>query len=340
MASSSWLRKFKLPVLTTQSLALDIGSFTTRVMVGKQLAYTQPTCLTIHQPTQSVIDIGSAAYATLGKVPVSVEGIFPVRYGVISRPLVGAAYLRALLKTLFADQNRWPIVFGLKVTLAVPASITPVEKNVWKETLQQVGVTQIRMIPKVIAIQRALAATGVHIRYRCIVDIGAETTDIGLLSDSELIASTTIRMGGANYTQEVLSLLKDEYQCEIGPQTAEKVKHQYRPTGETKADSKPSDYKLTLRGKHVVTGVPTTVSVAGSLLRDRFKDVTHLLITEIQTFLAESPPEVLTSALEDGLYLTGGGSLLPGVVEMIGQELKTHFSLAKHPQEDVVRGLL
>jgi rod shape-determining protein MreB len=340
MVSSSWLRTLPLPVFISQSLYLDVGSFATRVMVGQQLVYNQPTCLTLHQPTQAVLAVGTAAYATLGRAPATVEEISPIRYGVVSRPALINLYLRAVLKKMYADQHRWPIIFGLKATLGVPASITPVEKNVWKETLQQLGITQIRMVPKVTAIQQAVHHSGTSARHRCIIDIGSQTTDIGLLSDSELIASTTIRIGGENYTQEVLALLRDEYQCEIGMQSAEKMKYQYRAANEIKAGAKPSDYKITLRGKHVVTGAPVTVSVASSLLAERFKEVTEMLITEIQAFLAQAPAEVLTSALEDGLYLTGGGSLLPGVVELIGQELKTHFSLAKHPQEEVVRGLV
>jgi rod shape-determining protein MreB and related proteins len=340
MVPPTWFRTFKVPVLMSQSLCFDVGSFTTRVMLGSQLVYNQPTCLTIHQPTQTVVEVGTAAYGTLGKVPAAVEVVFPIKYGVISRPALATLYLRSVLKKVFADEHRWPIIFGLKATLALPAAVTPVEKNIWKETLQQAGITQVRMVPRVVAIQRAIADSSTAMRYRCVIDIGAQTTDIGLLSNSELIASTTIQMGGENYTQEVISLLRDEYQCEIGIQTAEKMKFQYRLGGELKAGgTKASDYKITLRGKQVASGVPTTISVASSLLRERFTEVTRLLIAEIQTFLAQAPAEVLTAALEDGLYLTGGGSLLPGVVEMLGQELKTHYSLAKHPQEDVVKGL-
>lgn len=337
MAHRSVFDFFQVPQWIKQSICLDLGSSMTRVMVEKRLVYQQPTCFTWHHTSQSIISLGQTALLSYDKTPSSVELVFPVKHGQISHPARAQAYLKAVLAQALKVEKRLPIVLGIAGTVAIPAATTPVEKHILKETLSQVGVTRVALMTKAEAIQAFLAKSEKSSQHLCLIDIGAQTVEIGLFTQGNCLMSTTVLIGGDTYTQEVVSLLKDEYQAETGWMSAERLKHQFKVNVTT---GKGTDHKMTVRAKQTALGIPTTVSVSSGLLQERFHLINQSIVSELQLFLAQAPAELLTSALEQGLYITGGGSLLSGLVEDISQQLKTHFSLSKYPQEDVIRGLI
>jgi len=337
---SSWQKLLSMSPVVGTRISLDLGSSNTRIMVGDKLVYHQPSCLLWHPASETVADIGTKALQAVDKLPPAVQVLFPVRSGEITDTKVAELYLKSVLTKVLARPKAWPIIIGLRSMIGVPAGQTPVEKNILKTVLANVGLGSSTYFSKTQAINTVLLRQA-HIRdHVCIIDIGGQTTEIGIFFGSECVASTTILIGGNTYTQEILAVLKEEAHCLIGWFTAEKIKHQYRGNLiSTPASTKTEEYKTIVRGKDMLTGVPLTVSLSSSHLRKRFALVTEELQAEVKNFFGQIPPELLTATMEESVYFTGGGSLLSGVVELITHDLKCHFSLSKDPLEDVARGL-
>ncbi len=328
--AKTWLRP--------TSWCLDLGSASTRVIVDQKVVYNQPTCVTFHEASQTLLTIGSQALLSRDKLPKSVRLVRPIEYGTVTEPLVAELYLKAVVQEISDHLKVLPSILGLRGVLGVPALLTPVQNQMFQNVMKQAGFLGLKMVPKVEAIRAVLLKTSPTHAPLCLIDVGAQTTEVGLFFQDRLVHQTTIRVGGSTYTQEVLSVLRDEYECEIGWLTAEEVKSHFRNVP-AQSGEKTTDYKIAIRGKNLVTGSPLTVSVSSNLLQAHFNDVTQELIDELKFFLAQVPAELLTEALEAGLFVTGGGSLLPGVVEKIGDGLKSPFSLSAQPMMDVVKGL-
>lgn len=317
---------------------LDIGSAFTRVMVDHKLVFNQPTCVAFHDSSQTLLNIGTQATLSRDKLPKGVRLVMPIGYGTITEPVVAELYFKAIVQEVSDHLKVLPSILGLKGVIGVPALLTPVENHMFRGVMKQAGFLGLKLVPKVEAIRLSLLKTSPSHAPLCLIDIGAQTTEVGLFFQNRLVHQTTIRVGGTDYTQELITLLRDEYECEIGWQTAEEVKFHFRQ-GMSQAGEKSHDYKIAVRGKHLVTGTPLTVSVSSSLVQAHFNQLTQEMTDELKLFLAQVPAELLTEALEGGLYLTGGGSLLPGLVEKISDSLKSPFSLSTQPTLDVVKGL-
>jgi rod shape-determining protein MreB len=334
-----FLSRLPVSLLFRPRINLDLGSRQTRVKIAGGDIVSVPTCLLYHPSSESVIEIGTKAWSSLDKLPPQVDVVFPFRKGVVAYPELAQQYLRAVLQEHRPRQNSGPII-AAKVAAGVPSSITPVERHMLQSVFKAVGLGRVTLIPKTEAIYAGLFTANAAPDQVSILDIGSQVTEIGLFNQGKCVISTSFDFGGDSYTKAVIRLLRDEYQCVIGWITAESIKKQYRAlTTSGTSTQKVNDYKIVVRGKGVLSGIPSTVSVSGSLIRDAFALITQELIDEIKTFTAQVPPELLTAALENGLYITGGGSQLLGVSEMVSQELKTHFTLSKTPEEDVIRGV-
>lgn len=318
---------------------LDLGSQTTRLKLAGGDIVSLPTRLLYHPSTETVLEVGAKAWSSIDKLPPLVEVIAPIKKGVVAYPELAQQFLRAIIKE-YTPGGQTTVLIAPKTAVSVPSSLTPVERQVLTNVFQAAGLGKADFISQAEAIYAGLFTSKKAPDQVSILDIGSQVTEVGLFSQGKCVISTSLNFGGDDYTQALMHLLHDEYQCVVGWLTAENIKKQYRDLPTSSAHSpKVQDYKIVVRGKGVLTGIPTTVSISGSLIRDVFAHVTQELITEIKTFIAQVPPELLTSALENGLYITGGGSLLAGVPELVSQELKTHFTLSKSPEEDVIRGV-
>lgn len=318
---------------------LDLGSQTTRLKLASGDIVSLPTRLLYHSTSETVLTVGDKAWSSLDKLPPLIEVIAPIKNGVVAYPELAQHYLRAVIKE-HTPGGHSGIIIAPRTAVSVPSSLTPVERQVFLDVFQAAGLGKATLIPQAEAIYAGLFTTSKAPEQVSILDIGSQMTEMGLFSQGKCVIATSLNFGGDDYTQALIHLLHDEYQCVVGWLTAESIKKQYRELPAPTARSpKAQDYKIVVRGKGVLTGIPTTVSISGSLIRDAFIRVTQELVTEIKTFAAQVPPELLTSSLENGLYITGGGSLLAGVPEYVSQDLKTHFTLSKSPEEDVIRGV-
>jgi len=316
------------------NVCFDLGSANTRVSFRGKIVYDQPSCATFHEETASIVQLGENAVVSSDRMPGVLSTIFPIRQGYITDLTKVKAYLSAVInQALQAAQQR--VVVTLAGTCAVSASLSPVEKQMLTRVLKQAGVSDVKLVPKPVAIFQTLPQP--VSTYVCLICIGAQTTEIGLFVGGEARAMTTIYIGGDNFTQKIKELVRSECQGIVGWQSAQKLKHQQKGLSFT-AKSK-EEQTLGIRAKSLMTLNPTTVFLKKSSLQAAFIQVADELLGEISSFFAQQEPEVVTPALEQGIYITGGGSQLQGLVEYVGQQLKTEMVKSAKPADDVIKGL-
>jgi len=335
-----WAQLFSATGLSQTHLAMDAGSSSTRVILdGKKMVWHQPSCLTYHPQTVSVIQIGQPAVQAVGKTPATIATTFPIRDGVLSDLVTGQAYFTALIQEILADQQK-KMVMNLKVTLAVPARMTPVQKKLCERVLHQSGFGQVVMVSKAKAFFGWLQQSQPTLKHVCLLDMGSQTTEVALFFDGQLVASQTILFGGDAYTELLRQVLRTEHQAVVSWETAEKLKHQLKNLDfMTEISEKEAFHKTAVRAKDVVSQVPTTIYVNRSIIKQHFKHLTDELLLDIHSFLAQAPPEIIPVLMEQGLYLTGGGSLLSGLASYLEARLKCATVSSDQPFTDLVKGL-
>jgi len=337
---SSFLAKLSgaSALLRSQS-SLDLGSATTRIMIKGKLVWNEPSCLSYHPQSDSIIAIGQAALHTIGKAPTSMKIYFPVRDGVLADVKLSQLYLATLLQTVLTRQQK-RLVLHTAVTLAIPAKVTPAQKHMWLRIFHQAGYFQVTMVPKAQALFASLKPEKHQINHVGILDIGSQTTEIALFYEGQLVIKETFAFGGDTFTNELRALIRDENQAMVGWSAVETLKQQFTQLVFSQVEGgKDINHRIAVRAKDVITQAPTTVYVQRGSVQARFKTVADLFISELQSSLAVAPPEMVTVLLEQGLYVTGGGSLLSGLVAYLEQELKCVCNQAALPLTDVIRGV-
>lgn len=320
--------------VANSTVYLDVGSQTTRVGLAKKVVYNQPTCATFHQDTQAIVQLGQTAVVSSDRTPGALMTIFSVRQGYLTDMTKARAYISAVINQALQAAGQ-SVVVSLSARYAVPAGLSPLEKQMLERVLKQAGITRVELVPKPVAIVANMAQPVAP--YLCVIDIGGHTTEIGLFVGGEPLAMTTIYTGGDAFTQKIKELVRFECQAQVGWPSAEKLKHQQKSlsfTAKTKEDQ-----TVAVRAKSILNLNPTTVFLKKASLQAAFENLAVDLTEEIKAFLAQLEPEVVTPALEHGIYVTGGGSQMQGLVEHIERELKTEATRSSKPMEDVIRGL-
>lgn len=318
------------------TLYLDLGSAASRVAFRGKVVYNHPSCATYHTQTATIVQLGQPALAAAGRAPGELTTIFPISQAYIADLTRAAAYIAAVVnQSLSSAQQK--VVMSLSATYAVPASLSPMEKQMLTRTLKQAGLNRVRLVTKPNAIVAAVQKRGDAGTHLGVIDIGSHTTEIGLFVGSECRAATTIYMGADAFTQKIIQVVRQESQALVGWSTAERLKLQQKNLGFEPSEK--DTQTIALRAKSLLNLNPTTVLLPRPILQNAFAEVADDLSDEVTAFLAEQDSELVASVLEQGLYVTGGGSRMQGLLEHLEQRLKTTLIKAAKPDEDVVLGL-
>jgi rod shape-determining protein MreB and related proteins len=309
-------------------VCLDIGSHTTKILAGQKI-FHQPTCFIQHQPTRAVIAVGKSAISMLGKLPKDARAVFPVRAGKVVESQDLQVYLDSTLKE-YVSRNVVSFLNPqeLRVVVTFPDHSTQVE--VWRKVLKRWG-QRVKVVAIADVLWTKVRTNRVFTHEGCVIDIGAMTTKLFLYTGEQKVLDKVADFGGDTVTNEMLQTLRQEYHLEVGWVTAEQLKIKVLHYGQ-------SSQKHTVQGKDVVSGLPVT-KVIDAVAFDSSKKVLLKNVVQAFTQLCQAAtPELVAKVYESGIYLTGGGSLTPGLVKVLQTELKLPIHQASTPQEDLVRG--
>lgn len=329
--------------LFSHDIGIDLGTANTLVWVsGKGIVIREPSVVARHKKTKKIIAIGSEAKKMLGKTPAMIETVKPLKHGVISDFDATAAMISHYIATVHeTNGSMLPKIFTRpKVVIGIPSAVTEVERRAVWEAALSAGAREAYLIeePMAAAIGEKIsvfAPTGVMV-----VDIGGGTTEIAVISLGGIVVSRSLRMAGDEMNQAIIHYIRLRHGLLIGEATAEDLKitvgSAYKKPSRTRNDEE--EKMAVVRGRDIETGLPKSIRVNETEIREALATVLSEIIEEIADVLEEAPPELTSDILEHGLLLTGGGAKLAGLDFLIVERVHIPVIVSEDPLTTVARG--
>ena len=314
----------------SMDIGIDLGTANILVYVkGKGVVLKEPSVVAIDKVRNKVLAVGDDAREMLGRAPGSIVAIRPLKEGVIANYTVTQKLLSYVIDKVAGKS----VFFKPRVMTCVPIGITSVEKRAVMEATTQGGASKTYLIEEPLA---AALGAGIDIsvpRGNMVVDIGGGTTDIAVLSLGGIVVSSSIRIGGDHFDEAIVRHAKKVHNVLIGERTAEEIKMQVATVSRDGRQE-----TISVRGRDMVTGLPTTFSVTSEDCRVALDDSVSSLIATVRGVLEKCPPELAADIVDNGIYLTGGGALLDGLAEVMSKETGITTHIADDPLECVALG--
>ena len=312
-----------------RDMAVDLGTANTLVYVrGRGIVLSEPSVVAIDQRTQEVHAVGIEAKRMLGRTPGNISAIRPLKDGVIADFDVTEQMLRHFIQKV--HQNRWA---HPRVVVCVPSGVTGVEKRAVEEATLSAGARGAYLIEEPMAAAIGAGLPVAEPTGNMIVDVGGGTTEVAVISLGGIVVAQSIRVGGDELDEAIISYVKKEYKLMIGSQTAEEVKLEIGSAYPLR-----EEVQAEIRGRDMITGLPKTVVLSSEDVRDAHEEPVSQVIDAVKSTLDKTPPELASDIMDRGIMLAGGGSLLQGLDERLRQETEMPIHVAESPLTCVAVG--
>lgn len=318
--------------LFSLDIGIDLGTANTLVYVrGKGIVINEPSWVAIEKRTRRPVAIGAQAKEMVGRVPANLAVVRPLRDGVISEFEITQAMLGYFIGR--AHQQTIAPFPRPRVVIGIPCGATDVERRAVYDAAMAAGAREIHLIeePKATAIGVGLPIN--EIRGTMVVDIGGGTTEIAILSMSEIVVFRSLRVAGDELDQDIINYVRNRYNLFIGERMAEQAKISIGS-----AFPMPTEKTMVIRGRNLVSGLPETVEVSSVELREAIAPSIQVIVDTIKDAIDEAPPELVSDLIETGICLSGGGSQIIGMAQRLNHELGIRVWVADDPLTSVARG--
>ena len=312
-----------------KDIGIDLGTANILIYVkGEGIVLNEPSVVAIEKDTKRPLAFGEEANLMLGKTPGKYLAIKPMKDGVIADFEITLMMLNHFVNKVKGFGFRKP-----RIIICCPSDTTQVEKNAIREAAERLGAKKVFLEeePKVAAI-----GSGIDISKpngNMIIDIGGGTTDIAVLSLGDIVISKSLKIAGNVLDNDIRDFIKDKYKLLVGERTSQNIKHEIGTV--YKNDKKKS---MRVRGRDLVTGLPKTITIGEDEVMNALKSDINKIIEASKIVLEETPPELSADIMENGIILTGGGSLIKGVSKLFSERLEVPVNIAANPLTSVVEG--
>lgn len=325
-------QRSRLRRMLSHDIAIDLGTANTLVSIeGRGVIIDEPSIVATNRKTKQVIAIGMEAKQMLGRTPKNIKASQPVIDGVVSDYEVTEYMLKSFVSTL--HKNHKVLMQRPRIVIGLPCGVTEVEKRAVEEAARSAGARKVYLIQEPIA---AAIGSGIDImneRGSMIVDIGGGTTEIAVIAGGRAIITRSIRIAGDEITEAIRQYIRDEYSLQIGERTAEDIKHTIAiVAGEAKNRS------TIIRGRNVINGLPQELEINSDMIKNVVAKQLRPIIEAIKSVVDETPPELISDIMKDGMYIAGGGALITGIDRLIRSETHINVNSPKNALTAVVEG--
>jgi rod shape-determining protein MreB len=317
----------------SNDLAIDLGTANTLIYTKSGgIVLNEPSMVAVRKGDQrvsKVLAVGKEAKEMLGRTPSDIAVIRPMADGVIA----DFDSTEIMLKYFIRKVRKRRSLVRPRIIISVPSGVTPVEKRAVRESAESAGAREVFLIeePMAAAIGADLPIT--EPTSNVVLDIGAGTTEVAVISMAGTVYSRSVRVGGDKMDESILQYLKRKYNLLIGVQTAESIKitigkaHQ---TEETEA--------LEVKGRDLVTGIPKTLTIDSEEVRKAISEQVGTIVQTVRIALEQIPPELSADVVDNGIFLTGGGALLRDLDVLLREETRLPITITDDPLTTVVLG--
>lgn len=317
----------------TKEIAIDLGTANTIIIYNDKVVVDEPSIVALERSTQKIIAVGKRAMMMHGKTHENIKTIRPLRDGVIADFHSAEAMLREMIRMVFPKRTLFPP--ALKMVICIPSGITEVEERAVKESAEQAGAKEVRLIHEPMAAAIGIGIDVLEPTGNMIIDIGGGTCEIAVIALGGIVNNKSIRIAGDDFNSDIEEYMRKQHNINIGERTSEQIKIEVG-AAMAEIDNPPDDYAV--HGRDMLTGIPKEVKV-------NYVEIAHALdksISKIETAvlnaLEMTPPELSADIYRTGIYLAGGGSLLRGLDKRLSLKTKLPVHVAEDPLRAVARG--
>jgi rod shape-determining protein MreB len=312
-----------------QDIGIDLGTASVEIYIkGKGIVLQEPSVVAIDRTTGKLLKVGKDAQDMLGKTPGSIMTIRPLRDGVISDYDVTERMLRDFIHKVSGIQPLKP-----RIIVCIPSGITEVEERAVIDAGIQAGASKVYLIEEPIA---AAIGAGIDISEpngNLVIDIGGGTADIAVISLSGAVVSASIKVAGDRFDEAAIKYMRRVHDLLIGEQTAEAMKIEigcvFPPEEEM---------EMEVVGRSIKTGLPQRVSVTSTEMMDAFEEPVEQIMEAVLQVLERTPPELVADISNNGIVMTGGGSLIRGFDRLMATRTGIPTRIADEPILCVAKG--
>jgi rod shape-determining protein MreB len=310
-------------------IAVDLGTANTLVYArGRGIVLSEPSVIAVDSRTGEVHAVGDEARRMIGRTPATISATRPLRHGVIADYEVAEEMLRYFIGKV--DQSRFA---RPRVVMCVPSGVTGVEVSAVEEACRAAGAREVHLMEEPVA---AAIGAGLEISQpsgNMVLDIGGGTSEMAVISMGAMVVQRSLAVGGYDFDEAIINLLRINHELAIGQPTAEALKL-------TIGSVAPLDQELVgeVRGRQVTSGLPRSATLSSQAVRTALAEPLEAIIEAVKETLEATPPELAGDIVTHGILLAGGGSMLRGLAERIHDETHIPTRLAESPLTCVAIG--
>ena len=312
------------------NLAIDLGTANVLVHVEKTgIVLNEPAVVAIDNNTGELIAFGKEAYNMIGKTPENITVVKPLENGVVSDFDITKILLEHCIRHAMPGFS----LIQPNVIITAPAGVSDVELRAIEDACIYSGVRGVYIVESALA---AAIGSGMDINMphgHMIVDMGAGNIEIAILSLSGIVASKTLNFGGDYLNQKIIDMVNDQYGVNIGFQTAENLKINLADLSQLNSKN-----SLSVSGRDNIKGMPRTVEIFAYDINKAIINDLNRVIDRIAYILEKNPPELSSDIINQGIFVTGGSSLIKGFTQLIEEDLNIKVIRSETPFEDTVMG--
>jgi len=314
----------------SSDVGIDLGTANTLVFVrGAGIVLNEPSVVAVEVATGKVLAIGKSAKEMLGRTPGEINAIRPLKDGVIAdfeiTEKLLSDFIRRVVKKRYLMKPR--------IIISVPSGITEVEKRAVRDSAENAGAREVFLIQEPMA-----AAIGVGLPVEApsgsmVIDVGGGTSEIAVIALYGIVNNISVRIGGDEMDEAIVTYLKKNYNLLIGERTAEGIK-----IAIGSAFPLEEEETIEIKGRDLVAGVPKTMKLSSVQVREALAEPVDAIVEAVRQALELTPPELSSDILDRGIIVTGGGALLRGLDKRLRQETNLPVIVADEPLTCVARG--
>lgn len=316
----------------SRDMGIDLGTANTLVYVsGKGIVLQEPSVVAIDKDEKIPLAVGEDAKKMLGRTPGNVVALRPLRDGVIADFDTAELMLKHFIRRVHEGRT----LVSPRIVIGIPSGVTGVERRAVMEAAAQAGARDVYLIDEPVAAAIGAGLPVAEPTGNLIIDIGGGTTEVAVLSLQGTVLSESVRVAGDELNEAIIQYMKKVHNLVIGERTAEDIKIQIGSAYPTYEDD---DAMMEVRGLHLLSGLPRTVTIKGPEIRESMAEPLAVIVEAVKRTLERTPPELAADIIDRGIMLAGGGALLKGLDTLISHETGIVTHVAADPLSCVVLG--
>ena len=316
--------------MLSMDMGIDLGTASILVYIkGRGIVLKEPSVVAFDRDTNEIKEIGEEARKMIGRTPGNIVAIRPLRQGVISDYDITEKMLKYFIRKAMGKRTqRKP-----RISVCIPSGATEVEKKAVEDATYLAGAREVIIIEEPVA---AAIGAGIDISKpagNMIVDIGGGTSDIAVISLGGAVVSSSIKVAGDDFDDAIVKYIRKKHNLLVGERTAEEIKISIGC-----AYPRPEMLTMDVRGRNLVTGLPKTVTITSDEMMEALNEPAMKIVDAVHNVLERTPPELAADIYERGIVMTGGGSLLGGLDELIEEKTGINTIIAEDAMTVVATG--